>query len=283
MNQLTIRNLYDTVCKNLQDFGIKDFYSEADYIMSKMLNIRKFDYYLYPEKKVGYKDVTKIVDILNKRFLRQPLSYIFNETEFYGFKFKLNSDVLIPRQETEFVVEKVIDEINKNKYQICADIGTGCGNIAISVTKVTKIKKMYATDIEPKILSLAKDNAKNLKVSNRIKFVLSDVLSYFVKNKIKLDLIISNPPYVSQNEYLNLQPEIYFEPIRSLVSPTGLEIYKKIANEAGLVLNTHGKIILEINPNLENEIKKIFLDKKFFNIKVFKDYNNLARIMEIWK
>jgi hypothetical protein len=165
----TVKDLYNTVYKNLKNFGIYDFYSETDYIMSKILNINKVDYYTYPEKKVCDKHINKITKILSKRFLRQPLPYILNEAEFYGFKFKLSKNVLIPRQETEIIVESAITEIKKNNYEHCADIGLGCGNIAISITKLTNIKKMFAADVDKKVLQIAKKNAKVLGVDKKIK------------------------------------------------------------------------------------------------------------------
>ncbi len=276
----TINEIYIDIYNKLKNFTSARI--ETELIISKTLNLDKIKIYVYPEKKLNEKELKLIYKNLNLRLNRIPLEYIFCEKEFFGFNFYVDKNVLIPRQETEFLVEEAIKLISCYKLKKIADIGTGCGNIAISIIKNIQTKiKIYATDISKEAINVAKKNATMHNVLNKIEFVLTDKLKYFLDNSIILDMIVSNPPYVTEEEYKNLQPEIYYEPKIALVSPTGLEFYSYFAKHSKKVLKENGFLVLELNPNLYKEICNIFKENKFCIYKTIYDYQNLPRVIVV--
>ncbi len=290
MKYLTINELWNIVYTQLKTTAIESARVETDVILSKGLNVDKSFIYTYPEQLVRNKDFRRVLRYTFLRTCKIPLAYILAEKEFFGLLFKVNNKVLIPRQETEFVVEtaiSIIKTISETTYEkiVCADIGTGCGNIAISVVKnLLNINlEMYATDISSSAIKLAKQNAKLHNVGDKIKFVTTNLLKYFIDNRILLDVILSNPPYVSEQEYEQLQPEIYFEPKKALVAKTGLEYYKYFAKHAGYVLRPNGKLVLEVNPNLIHKICELFFQSGYNIKKIVSDYSSLPRVIVVEK
>ncbi len=276
----TINKVYNEVFNKLRGFNSPHI--ETELIISKTLNLEKVQIYTYPEKIVPQEKLQLIYKNLNLRLKRKPIEYIFNEKEFFCLNFYVDENVFIPRQETEFLVEEVIKLISTYNFTTIADIGTGCGNIAISIVKNIKSNiKMYATDVSIKALDIAKKNAVLHNVEDRINFVLTDKLKYFIQNSIILDIIVSNPPYVTEEEYKNLQPEIYYEPKQALVTPTGLEFYKYFASYGKKVLAKDGYIVVEINPNLYDKICELFKKNNFCICKTMYDYQNLPRIIVV--
>jgi release factor glutamine methyltransferase len=276
----TLNEVYTEIYNRLKSFTSARV--ETEVIISKTLNLEKEKIYIYPEKILNRKEIKEIYKNLNLRLSRVPLEYIFHEKEFFGLNFYVDENVLIPRQETEFLVEATIKLLSQCNFKIVADIGTGCGNIAISIIKNISSKiKIYATDISNKALKIAKKNAFLHKVEDKIIFVQTDKLQYFIDNNIVLDIIVSNPPYVTEEEYKNLQPEIYFEPKIALVSPTGLEFYLYFANYSKKVLRENGFLILEINSNLYDKICNIFEKNNFYIYKTIYDYYNLPRVVVV--
>lgn len=276
----TLNEVYTEIYNRLKSFTSARV--ETEVIISKTLNLEKEKIYIYPEKILNRKEIKEIYKNLNLRLTRVPLEYIFHEKEFFGLNFYVDENVLIPRQETEFLVEETIKLLSQCNFKIVADIGTGCGNIAISIIKnISSEIKIYATDISNKALKIAKKNAFLHKVEDKIIFVQTDKLQYFIDNNIVLDIIVSNPPYVTEEEYKNLQPEIYFEPKIALVTSTGLEFYLYFANYSKKVLRENGFLILEINSNLYDKICNIFEKNNFYIYKTIYDYYNLPRVVVV--
>ena len=214
---------------------------------------------------------------LERRVNREPVSYIIGNTEFMGLKFKVSPDVLIPRQETEILVEEVNKFTKNNSCKKVLDLCTGSGCIAVSVAKYNDNISVTASDISKNALNIAKENASINNVSKKINFIESDIFSNINE---KFDIIVSNPPYVTEEEYKNLEQELYFEPKRALTADdNGLYFYKKISENAEKYLNDNGVIFLELNANLSKEIESLF--KNFSSTKIIKDYSGLPRILQI--
>ena len=201
-----------------------------------------------------------------------PLAYIVGDAEFYGLTFVVNEDVLIPRPETEEVVSEALKYINSTSKVL--DIGTGSGVIAVTVAK-KKACNVTAVDISESALEIAKQNAKNNNVE--VEFIKSDLFEAIGGRKF--DVIISNPPYISEKEYQSLMPEVKdYEPRLALVAEeNGLKIYKQIIKDASKHLNKNGKIVLEIGYNQGEKIKNL-LEKDFEEIKILKDLQGQDRI-----
>jgi len=211
-----------------------------------------------------------------------PIQYLIKKVFFYGLEFKVTEEVFIPRPETEIIVEAVLNTIRDKSMlnpQI-VDIGTGCGNIAISLTKHMTSCKMTATDISKISLKIAKDNAKRYNLINKITFLEGDLFKP-LDIKRKKDIIISNPPYVSLNELDNLQSEVKKEPKLALFGgKDGLCFYKNIINEAPLYLKSSGFLVLELAKDRTNPVKDAIKDSLHFRNPTFiKDYNGINRVV----
>ena len=205
-----------------------------------------------------------------------PIQYLIGHVDFYNCKIKVNENVLIPRYETEYLVEKTIKLLKTKNLKTGIDLCTGSGAIAIALKKNLNIK-IDACDISNLALKIAQENAQ--KNNTNIFFFKKDILTEEIEGKY--NFIISNPPYIKENEYTS--PETKYEPSIALYAKdNGLEFYKKIIEISPNVLNKNGIIIFEIGATLGDEIKKIALDTyPKANIIIEKDYNNFNRFMFI--
>ena len=209
---------------------------------------------------------------------KEPVQYILGYARFFGLKLKVNKSVLIPRPETELLVEKAISLITKNNYKTALDIGTGSGAIAIAVKKETNVE-MTALDISEEALAIAKENACTYELD--ITFIESDIFSAV---KDKYDVILSNPPYISYDDVDNISEIVYAnEPHLALFSSdNGLYYYKKIIDSLDNYLNPKGVVIMEIGATQASAISKYLSDNySDYQMEVYKDYNNLDRIIVI--
>lgn len=227
-------------------------------------------------------DETKWNIILSKYLdEKRPIQYIIGYAYFYGRKLKVNTDVLIPRPETELLCEYAIDIIKQNNLKSVLDIGTGSGAIAYTIACETKAK-VYASDISEKALEVAKENSKDADIS----FIQSDVYSNInlgINLDNKLDMIISNPPYIPTGDYVedivkNNEPHLAL-----YAGEKGLDIYDRIIKDAEKYLSENGWILFEIGCNQYLDIKELLNMYKLNvkEVKVCKDYNNLDRIVII--
>lgn len=208
--------------------------------------------------------------ILARRKTNEPLAYIINERWFYGRPYYINESVLIPRQETELLVEQALKIAQKNGYGSALDMFTGSGCIGISLVLEMPSLKVNASDISEKALAVAQKNAENLGAN--IGFLCSDM---FTDIDEKFDLITANPPYVSDSEYFALDPAVRdFEPSLALkAGKNGLDYLTKLAEQAENFLNPGGALIMEIGYDQGKAVKKLFP-----GVQIIADYSGLDRI-----
>ena len=224
-------------------------------------------------------DYEKLKIVKEKALLRaktkQPVQYITGKAYFMGNFYKVNSDVLIPRDETELVVRHALDIINSNSFKTVLDIGTGTGCIACSISEMCKCK-VTAVDISSEALEVAKENAKNL--YREIEFIKSDLFENIPKTS-EFDLIISNPPYIPKGT--ELQKEVQFEPKQALFTDDadGTEFYKKIIEQAENYLNNNGVIVFELGINQSEIVKSYFEQNNYTDIQIKKDLAGIDRII----
>ncbi|MBT3169129.1 MAG: peptide chain release factor N(5)-glutamine methyltransferase [Candidatus Cloacimonetes bacterium] len=271
-----IKQILQIIIDNFAKANINTAKIEAEIILSSVLNLKRFELYLNLDKPILKNELETILTIISRRKKREPLQYILGETEFYDCKIKVNKYVLIPRPETEFLIEKIILENPKIKQIL--DIGTGSGAIAIALAKFLPNCQIDAIDISINALEIAKNNA----VKNNVNITFSHSNLFENANK-RYNLIVSNPPYISKNNFIDLQPEITkFEPITALVAgENGLYFYRKILENAKKYLTDDGKIYFEIGHNQAKIIKNIATLNGFKNIEICRDLNNFDRIMVI--
>ncbi len=261
----------------LEKKSIKNAKVSAEYLLSHILQINKSDLYLHSDKLISEKLEEEFNQLINRRAKKEPIDYILGEINFYGCNFLINTNVLIPRQETEILVDllsKVLEKENiKNK--ILFDICSGSGCIGISLKKKFKDLKVYLSDISKNALIVAKLNAKKNNVN--VFFKNGNLLKPFTN--LKADYIVCNPPYVSQKEFLNLDEDVKsFEPKKALIAKDeGLEFYKKTEKEIFKFLRPKAKLFFEIGYKQKNDILNIFSSKKWKNKKVFQDFSGKNR------
>ncbi len=263
---------------------IKDYFKEkelenprlsAERILSQVLDYSRFDLYVHFEENVSEKHRAEIKQFVLRRGKGEPLQYVLGETEFYGYRIFVTQDVLIPRPETEYLVEKIIKE-NRSLDSIL-ELGTGSGCIAISLKNNFPKSAITAVDISDKALEIARKNAKENNIE--INFQISDIFDSISE---KFDLIVSNPPYIPIHEYIELPSEIInYEPKLALqAEDNGLYFYKEIISNAKSYLNPNGKLYLEIGYNQGDSIKEIAKSNGFSEIEIVKDLNGFERILK---
>ena len=210
---------------------------------------------------------------------RQPIQHIIGFADFMGEKFIVNPSVLIPRDETEILVQKAIDIINKNNFKMALDVGTGSGCIACMVAKHTECQ-IIGLDISSDALNTALDNASRLNLFNKAIFRKSDVFSN-VKPGESFDIIISNPPYIPPKEKENIQTEVKFDPEQALYTKDekGLEFYQKITNEAPKILNKNGYLLFELGIGQAQNVKLLMEQNGFSDIEIIKDLAGIERVI----
>ena len=209
----------------------------------------------------------------------KPIQHIIGFADFMGEKFIVNPSVLIPRDETEILVRKAIEIINKNKFKTALDVGTGSGCIACMVAKYTDCQ-IIGLDISSDALNTALDNASRLNLFNKAIFRKSDIFSN-VKPGEKFDIIISNPPYIPPSEKENIQTEVKYDPQTALFTndEKGLEFYEKITTNAPKILNKGGYLLFELGIDQSADVKKIMQQNNFSQIEIIKDLANIDRVI----
>lgn len=276
MKTWTIRKLLDWLSTQFEKNDIISPKQNAEIIISHVLKIKRLDIYLHLKKEISKTQLNSILEIASRRKKHEPLQYILGETEFYGYPIKVCNSVLIPRPETELLVEKIINE--EKTVNSILEIGTGSGAIAIALSKNLNAKSIDAVDISETALKTAQQNADLNNVE--INFFQSDIFEHVTA---KYDLIISNPPYISLTEYEQLPKEIRdHEPKSALQAENnGLYFYEKILQNAKEHLTKSGKIYFEIGYDQADKIIGIAKENGFCDIQVFRDLNGFDRIMKI--
>ncbi|MFH0771829.1 MAG: peptide chain release factor N(5)-glutamine methyltransferase [Candidatus Omnitrophota bacterium] len=211
-----------------------------------------------------------------------PVQYITRESEFMGLKFRVDSNVLIPRPETEVLVEQVLklmEKIGKESKHIL-DIGTGSGAIAVSLTKCDPLCKIIASDISEEALGLARSNAVLNGVEDRVRFILADLFLGIPENE-RFDLIISNPPYIPSDSYEALPLEVKCEPKLALDGgPNGLAFYRRIIPESVIWLKPEGYLVLEVGFGQAGAVERLIENTGLYrDKKIIKDYNGIDRVV----
>ena len=270
---MKVKELLNYCYNELQDIT-SNFEKESEILIENFTNLKKIDLIINRSLEIDESKVKKIKQKIKLRKQNVPLQYIIGNQEFMGLKFQVNEYTLIPRQDTEILVEKIV-EIFKDKECEILEIGSGSGAISISLAKMIKKSKVTSVDISEKALEVSKKNAKLNDVFNKIDFIKSDI---FEKVDKKFDLIVSNPPYIKTKEIDKLQKEVrMYEPILALDGgKDGLDFYRYISENAYKFLKQNGILAFEIGDNQAEDVKKIMNDS-FEKITVYKDLQKIDR------
>lgn len=259
--------------------------TETETLFSEILNCDRLSLYFNKDTVLGRDTGFFIAKALKRRIGGEPLEYILGKTEFMGLEFKVNPDILIPRPETEILVETVLryaanrEPLTDNLKIL--DIGTGSGCIAVSLAKFLPGTRITATDISPEALVVARKNALLNNVADRIKFIHSDLFLNYELRTNNYELIVSNPPYISTGEIDSLQPEVKCQPRIALeAGADGLDFYRRIIAQATEYLPPGGLLVMEMGFGQKEKIENIFRESGNFNImKIIRDYSNIDRVI----
>jgi len=260
----------------LKKNSIKSHLLDSEILLSYMVKIKRDKLLLNLNERIEDVDYNRFIDLILRRKKGEPIAYIIGFKEFWKNKFLVNSDVLIPRPDSEIIVEQALKIIPKEKSLNILDIGTGSGCIILSILKEREKCFGIGMDISPKALKVAKINAKIQQIKNRIKFVNSDIDKFCLG---KYDLIISNPPYIDSfgmnyldNDIKNYEPKVALDG-----GIDGLSCIDVVIKKSSRLIKRKGKLLIEIGSNQFDKTKKLLNNKNFYINKIVKDLGNNDR------
>lgn len=275
MNYLNVINYGNKILKANK---IINFNLDSELILAKVLNYKREELLINLEKKIEVKKFKIFKKLVARRIKKEPIAYIFKQKEFWRYKFRVNQNVLIPRPETEIIVEETLKLISPYSSKHILDIGTGSGCIILSVIKERPKSYGAAVDISKKAIKIAKINAKMHHIQNKIKFININVDKL---QSDKYDFILSNPPYISNIDYKRLDKSVkQFEPIKALnAGVDGLSEIKKLIIKSKQLLKKNGKLIFEIGNEQMFKVKSLLNENNFYINKICKDYRSFPRVI----
>jgi release factor glutamine methyltransferase len=263
-----------------RDKGIESPRLNIESMLCKVLNISRVDIYLLYDRPLSRSELDNIKIMIKRRVAREPLQYILGECYFAGSRFILNDSVLIPRPETELLVNLASDYINKNEsITSVLDIGTGSGCIAVSLAKRFPHIQVSGIDISQESLVIAQENADLNEVEN-IEFSLINILKEVPTGRF--DLIVSNPPYISKNDFETLQPELKLHepPVALTDGDDGLTFYREFSEIFPDLLNAGGNAFVEIGFGQKEQILDVF-SKEVYKTSFYNDFSDIPRVLEV--
>lgn len=266
----------------LQKYSTNEIKVLTNIIFQKLINFSKTEILTKSDYEINKETYYRIESIVERLLKYEPIEYIFNEAEFYNLKFYVSPDVLIPRPETEELIEVIKSDFNNADKLNIIDIGTGSGCIAIALAKIFKKSEVNALDISKAAIEITEKNAKANKI--HLNIINHDILNYkSIKFNYKFDIIVSNPPYVLESEKEQMQANVLnYEPELALfVNDSESVIYYKAITDFALKnLKNKGTLYFEINENKASEVSYILKQKGFLHLKVIKDINKKNRFIK---
>jgi release factor glutamine methyltransferase len=258
----------------LKENNISTFKIDCEILMSQTLSISREKVLLNLEKNLKREEKERYFNLINRRKKNEPIAYITNNKNFWKNNFITNKNALIPRPDSEHLVEQTIRIIKRDQAKRILDIGVGSGCLSISILKERLNCKCDAIDTSKNALKLAKINANLHQLLDRIKFFKRDVDNFY---NDKYDLIISNPPYINKHKIKYLGA-IKYEPKIALDGGLdGLDVIRKVISKSKYLLKNNGKLVLEIGYDQKYKVLNFLKEKKFFVNKIIKDYGNNTR------
>ncbi|MDK2802032.1 MAG: peptide chain release factor N(5)-glutamine methyltransferase [Oscillospiraceae bacterium] len=278
MVEISINNLYNSWCDIFKKSCISNFKNEVLWIIQNYIDVSIGDIHFLNSYSISRANYENILNALEKRAERYPLQYILGTQPFYTRDYFVGEGVLVPRNDTECICTKAIESINIHKYNSFVDICSGTGCIGITLEKETHITRCVA--IENSLLAYRYlEKNKNFYSSN-MDLKLLDIFDKKILEDLpdKFDLVVSNPPYLTEKDMENLQPEVIHEPREALFGEiNGLAFYHRIVSISKIILNKGGMILFEIGLGQNEDVRKILQDNCFFNIAYIYDENNIIR------
>ncbi len=274
---MKINELINIGSNKLKFHNVPSYKLDSEILLSKVLGQTREEIILNLDKSVKNKDIFNFKNLIQRRSKKEPIAYIIKEKEFWSLKFEVNRNTLIPRPETELIID-YLSKLYKDKKINILDVGTGSGCILISLISELKNSRGLGIDISQKALSIASKNANKHHVESKVKFIKRSINDIY---GIKFNLIVSNPPYINKRDIKNLSEDIKkYEPLIALDGGNdGLDLIKKIIYKAKYLLKVNGKLALEISNEQKTKVSKILRKNSFKKEHIIKDYKNNYRYL----
>ena len=260
---------------------------DAEVLLAELLDMERIKLYVNFDYPLNDEEISQYRKMIKKRAKHIPVAYITGHKEFMSLDFFVNQNVLLPRPETEILVEYLIDYFQEKDMERVniVEVGTGSGAIMVSLGHYLENAKILGVEIEPGAIEVTRKNIDKYSLGDSLKVTQGDLLKPLIKREISnVDLLVSNPPYISEDEMDNLPPEVKKEPEKALYGGReGIDIYKDLIPQSKKVLKDKGMIALEIGYTQADAVKKILQENNFKNIEVRKDYADKDRFIIAYK
>lgn len=276
-----IEELINTGATTLKDKGIDTARLDAELLLGSVIKKDRVYLITHKEEEVNEEDTEKYFDLIEKRRNKMPVKYILNKCEFMGIDFYVEEGVLIPRDDTEILVEEVLKLIDENQEKQVCDLCSGSGAIGIALAHFRQNIKVDLIDYYPIPEKVSLINIQKNNMGNQVSFIKSDLLEKPIDNKKMYDVIVSNPPYIEEEEINKLMEDVKnYEPHTALNGGIdGLDFYRKIVQQSKDVLVKGGILAFEIGYNQGESVKALMEENEFSNVRVIKDFASLDRIV----
>ena len=259
--QATLGEVIDEARRLLERAGIETAGQEALWIVEHALRLPAHHVVTDRDRLLSSAELVVVRGLVKRRVAREPLQYILGTQEFCGLEFDVSQAILIPRPETELLVEYVAQRISAEREATIVDVCTGSGCIAVALARLRPRARVIATDLSTPSLNVARQNAVRHAVGERIIWLEGDLLGALAEHKLEgqIDVIVSNPPYIAEADWATLQPEVrLFEPRAALVAgPQGTELHERLLQEADRYLSPTGAVIMEIGAGQAPAMRRI--------------------------
>lgn len=272
--------------KYLQRFGVSNARLDAEVLLADLLDMERINLYVKFDYPLQQDELSTYRKRLKKRAHRYPVAYITGRKEFMSLEFQTAEGVLIPRPETEHMVEEIIKFCAENQLKTpnIVDVGTGSGAIMVSLGHYLPGARILGIDISPQAVKLARTNIKKHNLEERLQASRADLLSPLLEQNKNIDIIAANLPYIRDDDLSELPPEVQKEPEQALAGgKDGLDYYRRLLPQAQKILQSAGLLALEIDPGQSEAVREILADQEWEQTRIIKDYSGRERIAMVLK
>ena len=278
----SIRELLERGYEVLKNREIESYALDAQLLLGKVLNKDRLFILLNGNYEVPEKEAEEYYDYLKLRENKMPVKYILGHCEFMGIDFTVKSGVLIPRPDTETLVEQALIQIKHNNFHNICDVCCGTGIIGISIAKLIEGINVKCCDISSTACEVTAENIRRFSLEEKVQVIKSNLMEYYIQNDVKFHMIISNPPYIKESSIPTLMEDVKnYEPREALLGgKDGLEFYRKIAKQSLKVLEINGIIMFEIGYDQRESVADILTQNGFKNIMCIKDLAGKDRVIK---